>query len=1056
MEKIESLIDESLNESVTERKKKTLSEVNTGINLLESINNIMDSETDEGLLSFVSEYKNALLDTEYNIREERIFETFISGLSDYAYLNAVDTELSAVKDRISKNAQDINLVKVLDTMKDTKSAYIVPVIEDSVVDYIEDKNPQTRVTLIQLLQNFLHDPFVRQIYDVVTLDKDNKAFSYTNEGIIANPIREAAESENTLMNSTAFLKKPLVTIVDASPADPSRVLFAYKGHVLTYNYKTLTFNISDPANLSNPEEFMKLADLLETEGLDIDVDANTITLDFTNNITITTSNDGMIVRVNDDEYSANSDNNPIEDLYDENYVSMNYDLYALTREFSEVVHSLVELHKELTLIPNVDVYEGNYSTYREQSILLSTEEGRDRRYSMVLIDEDSSTIETYDNIRADRAAEYVNGSLGTKFISISPDDSFEPRRLEEAAKENTKQSFEERLTALKERREKVYNLLKEKNDPELTDTLKEIDADIEKTKSEYSKWEKETKKNETVRPSNVLNSSASRLNKYVSSIDEADDDEDKDKNDLIINVYKGYSDPSEVETPLTDDSFNVPDFDGDSFDEPISYDDDEDSEDEPSDEFDVDMGDYELPAVEDYMEDDEDEENYELPSPDDYMDEAHPEGDQTEVLKVDFHRSIDDKYNGDGSVTISIPVVGVDGSKSSVSSMVQFSVKDTTGELEKDLTMSVLDDSNGEPVSTPVPENIYNKCINAIKSQPEVDMFISQYRDAYQATETDEKPINSSSDDLVPQSEINTITLEGKGYNETIDVRKGVNESLAGEVVDWVPEEDVIKLEPVERPDGTHKANVLEEIKSLLMDNGYTCDKVTTKEEENELGYSVNYFTAENDFDDEETPEVYMTTDAQNPESGTTRIYILNANDAENVLDDITSGKSTWIELDDESKYGKIPYMDVEPKAVRESLTEKMLVHLNKKKNVDTADDSPKDGVELASDEDDADVHGEIMDKAEDDKKKDKKNESVVSESLVTERPNPSSLTPEPGDEVLTPDNKKGTVESVFTTNEGDVANVYFASVENAVYKVEDLKVLTKRKDLYDAPVSTL
>ena len=75
--------------------KKTIDDIDTNINLSESIDNIISKEKDNttGLIPFLNEYKMAINN---GVPQEAIYEDFISGAASWTYLNAVDTELSAL------------------------------------------------------------------------------------------------------------------------------------------------------------------------------------------------------------------------------------------------------------------------------------------------------------------------------------------------------------------------------------------------------------------------------------------------------------------------------------------------------------------------------------------------------------------------------------------------------------------------------------------------------------------------------------------------------------------------------------------------------------------------------------------------------------------------------------------------------------------------------------------------------------------------------------------------------------------------------------------------
>ena len=170
----EEEVDKILNARIAEMKedkpvvKKSFSEVPHKIKLAESISNIMRKCKNENVRVICEQYISAL---NQGKPEEMLYETFISAVSPYNYLSAVDTEVSAIDNRVSKYKQEIDLRKILEMMRQTGSYYIVPLIEELVVDHMEHKSMATRAVLVQRLNAFEYDPFVRDILMLVQKDE---------------------------------------------------------------------------------------------------------------------------------------------------------------------------------------------------------------------------------------------------------------------------------------------------------------------------------------------------------------------------------------------------------------------------------------------------------------------------------------------------------------------------------------------------------------------------------------------------------------------------------------------------------------------------------------------------------------------------------------------------------------------------------------------------------------------------------------------------------------------------------------------------------------------
>ncbi len=177
-----------------------------------AVNSLMEKEgrinpTLEGILE---SFKERL---EQDVPEVLLYEAFVSAMSGYNYLPAVHTELSAVGERVTKYKNDIDISKIIATMKDTRSNYLIPLIEDVVDNYLTDKTEQSKHILKETLIKFSYDPFVRDLLNIVMLDASQLQLEYANaacdiEEKIFSPILYLGESE-VLFNvkGTYYVKK---------------------------------------------------------------------------------------------------------------------------------------------------------------------------------------------------------------------------------------------------------------------------------------------------------------------------------------------------------------------------------------------------------------------------------------------------------------------------------------------------------------------------------------------------------------------------------------------------------------------------------------------------------------------------------------------------------------------------------------------------------------------------------------------------------------------------------------------------------------------------------
>lgn len=148
-----------------------------------------------------------------NIPEVLLYEKFISAMSGFNYLSAVNTELQAVSDRVKQYKNDVDITKILTVMKETRSNYLLPLIEDVVENYLSNKTMQTRSMLKETLVKFSYDPFIRDILNLVTLDATDLQLEYANgtcdiEDKLFSPIMYLGENEVMFnVKGTYYVKK---------------------------------------------------------------------------------------------------------------------------------------------------------------------------------------------------------------------------------------------------------------------------------------------------------------------------------------------------------------------------------------------------------------------------------------------------------------------------------------------------------------------------------------------------------------------------------------------------------------------------------------------------------------------------------------------------------------------------------------------------------------------------------------------------------------------------------------------------------------------------------
>ncbi len=257
-EEVDELLNEARSQQPEVKLSKKMSDIDTHINLDNTIKNVLKNSTNEGLKAFCEQYINAL---NTGKAEETLYESFISGISRWNYLSAVDTEISALKDRVSKYQQDIDLKKILKIMEGTGSYYIVPLIENVVADYVDNKSMTNRQILKQRLQAFEYDPFVRDILNVVMNDQSIENTVYLGESV---------ERMNNIVH-TEKVFSPVKYVKE------NECIFNVKGTYYTRKGNTIT-KLAKSSIENLDESFRTLCNLINHPAVKIDDEANVISI----------------------------------------------------------------------------------------------------------------------------------------------------------------------------------------------------------------------------------------------------------------------------------------------------------------------------------------------------------------------------------------------------------------------------------------------------------------------------------------------------------------------------------------------------------------------------------------------------------------------------------------------------------------------------------------------------------------------------------------------------------------------------------------------------------
>jgi len=190
-------------------QKRLYSIKNIGVRAAISSLKENEAKVDPTLYSFLQEFEEKTQGTP----EALIYEEFISAMAgEYNWVPGVHTQLDALKARVSQYKADIDITKIIETMKLTRSNYLLPLIEDVVNNYLANKTEQTKSHLKETLVKFSYDPFIHDIINIVMLDAKDLQLEYSNTEVaidkVYSPLKYLGENEVAFnIKGTFYIKK---------------------------------------------------------------------------------------------------------------------------------------------------------------------------------------------------------------------------------------------------------------------------------------------------------------------------------------------------------------------------------------------------------------------------------------------------------------------------------------------------------------------------------------------------------------------------------------------------------------------------------------------------------------------------------------------------------------------------------------------------------------------------------------------------------------------------------------------------------------------------------
>lgn len=529
-EEVDKILNDKVNEMAEAEKnvqKKTKSMIKNHIGLSEAITAILKDNKNEKLKVFCEQYINAL---NAGKPEELLYESFISGISNWNYLSAVDTELSALKDRVSQYKQDIDLKKILETMAQTGSYYIVPLIEDVVVDYVENKNMATRAILLQRLEAFEYDPFVRDMECLITRDLSIENTVYLGESV--EYLNNQVKTE-LIFSPVQFIKE------NECVFNVKGAYFARKGN----NIAKLTKNEVSELN----ESFKSLCNLVNSDKVKFSQELNSITVyDGANKCVITESE----ITVNDKEVTSDE----LKKLM-ETAIAMRSD----DAEFYAMSVALNEHYNDIAYIDFVKRIESRDNSGKscdvfklKESIFVNTTNSNLGR----------STF--YRNVNPIQCRKYINEHMEINCGPLFEDELPEQDKVIKSI-EDKKKEYQDYIDSLEEKKETLQAMKDEGADTEdIDNAIDMIDKELEDTKSDFLKYQKDSEKYLNGDDDDAHDSLDDEVPSDDDSNDENDDksDDSEENNDKVGDDLDPDKESAEdMEKPIEDETGDTSDED---------------------------------------------------------------------------------------------------------------------------------------------------------------------------------------------------------------------------------------------------------------------------------------------------------------------------------------------------------------------------------------------------------------------------------------------------------------------------------------------------------------
>lgn len=447
LQAVSEMLDE---QAKKEPKHLSIEDVDTGLNLRHSINSIALLESNKDLNLFLDDYRTLL---DQNVREERLVEGYISGLSQFSHLDAADTELSAITSRLKKVRQEVDLVKIIELMKETSSSFIVPMIEDEVVQYVQSKSGQARAILLNKLYNYEYDQYVKLIIEIVSKDT-------SIETVIGESFEEEHLSKRKVYSPVQYIKE-------------NECIFNVGG---TYYSKIgnniLRVNESSLMNLN--ADFIMLCEAINNPDVSI-----------RNGKVEYLYNNEMFVEINEGKLCINKEDVDLDIVTNPTALYLKYGFNDY--EFANMVKTLYEGYSRIAEVDFVTRLVLNENTNQIADVF-----NINKNLFVATHNKDIHVNRFYRNVNSIQRTNILNEHFNIDLNSIF--ESKEDKLINEKI-ENRKSEYESQLKELVSTRKELAGILKKDNDnSEIKKALSDITKDIKKLEDEYKAFQRKASK----------------------------------------------------------------------------------------------------------------------------------------------------------------------------------------------------------------------------------------------------------------------------------------------------------------------------------------------------------------------------------------------------------------------------------------------------------------------------------------------------------------------------------------------------------------------------------